>query len=344
MAQQEEATYEQVLERVHALRYLVVMRPDGYLAQSIRRGTAPAHGPAGGARGPMDGGPLRSGSLLLDKGGVFYTVDEALSGPGTMMGELGLERDWVNAALDGAEDAVGEIVEVLSQLLTSPVRSVQGLAQLPSAVAALIASSPEYFARYSALPLQEQIREAGRLSTHLLLLRGSATGTATRVGTGGTRLPVLSVTAEGALALEQVEVPVGVTATALGTGAGAVYVLSVSGSEPGVGGAGKSAGGGFKSFTESNFRENLARLTGKMPEDAHAHHVFPQLFEKEFRELGINVHDPRFGAWWSRSSHLKNSYQYTQQWRRFLAENPTREQALQFGRELANEHGFQINY
>ena len=289
-------------------------------------------------------GRFEVGAFYWNKGGVFYTVDGALSGPGTMMGELGLERDWVNAALDGAEDAVGEVALALGQLLTSPVRNVQGLAQLPSEVAALIASSPEYFARYSSLPLQEQIREAGRLSTHLLLLRGSAAGTATRVGSAGTRLPVLSVTAEGALALDQVTVPLGATATALGTGAGAVYVLSVSDPEPGGGSSGKLAGGGFKPFTESNFRENLARLTGTMPADAHAHHVFPQSLADKFEKAGFNVHDPKFGAWWSRSSHLKKSYEYNQRWENFLVDIPTREQILQFGRGLAKDYGFQINY
>jgi hypothetical protein len=344
MAQREEVPYKQMLERVHALRFLVVVRPDGYLARALDGEPLQRMGRLQVREGRWMAGRFEVGAFYWDKGGVFYAVDGSLSRPGTMMGELGLERDWVNAALDGAEDAVGEVAQALGQLLTSPVRSVQGLAQLPSEVAALIAASPKYFARYSALPLQEQIREAGRLSTHLLLLRGSAAGTATRVGTAGTRLPVLSVTAEGALALEQVTVPMGATATGLGTGAGAVYILSVSGSESGADGAGKAAGGGFKSFTEGNFRENLARLTGKMPEDAHAHHVFPHAFAEEFQKLGINVHDPKFGAWWNRSSHLKNSYQYSQRWRRVLSQTPTREQVLQFGRELASEHGIQINY
>jgi hypothetical protein len=344
MAQREEVGYEQLLERVHAMRFLVVMRPDGYLARALDGEPLQRMGRVEVREGRWMAGRFEVGAFYWNKGGVFYTVDGALSRPGTMMGELGLERDWISAALDGAEDAVGEVAEALGRLLTSPVRSMQELAQLPSAVAALIASSPEYFARFSALPLQEQIREAGRLSTHLLLLRGSAAGTATRVGTGATRLPVLSVTAEGALALEQVTVPVGATATALGTGAGAVYVLSVSGARPGVDGAGKAAGGGFKPFTEGNFRENLTRLTGKVPEDAHAHHVFPQSLADKFEKVGINVHDPRFGAWWDRASHLKNSYQYNLRWGRLLADNPSRAQILQFGRALANEYGFQINY
>ena len=101
---------------------------------------------------------------------------------------------------------------------------------------------------------------------------------------------------------------------------------------------------GFKPFTEGNFRENLARLTGKMPEDAHAHHVFPQKFEEQFHQRGINVHDPKFGAWWERSSHLKNSAEYLKRWRDFLRPEPTFEQILQFGRELGGKYGFQVNF
>jgi hypothetical protein len=344
MAHGEEVPYERVLERVHALRFLVVMRPDGYLAGALSGKPLQRMGRLEVREGRLMAGRFEVGAFYWDKGGVFYTAEGTLSRPGTMMGELGLERDWLNAALDGAGDAVGEVAEALGQLITSPVRSVKGLAQLPAAVAALIASSPEYFTRYAALPLQEQIREAGRLSTHLVMVYGSAAGAVTRLGTAGARLPVLSVTAEGALVLDQVSVSMGTTATVLGTGAGAVYVLTSSGSESGNSGAGKLAGGGFKSFTEGNFRENLARLTGRMPDDAHAHHAFPKSLAEQFEKAGINVHDPRFGAWWDRASHLKNSYEYTQLWRDFLSRKPTREQILQFGRELANKYGFQINY
>ena len=109
MAQQQEVPYEQMLERVHALRFLVVMRPDGYLARALdgeplqRMGRLRVH------EGRWMAGRFEVGAFYWNKGGVFYTVDGALSGPGTMMGQLGLERDWVNAALDGAEDAVGEL-------------------------------------------------------------------------------------------------------------------------------------------------------------------------------------------------------------------------------------------
>jgi hypothetical protein len=207
---------------------LVVARPDGYLARALDGEPLQRMGRVELREGLLlVGGRFEVGAFYRDRGGVFYPVDEALQPSSIIpLGELGLERDWLNAALDGSEEALAEMVVALAHFLKEPVRGVAGLAQLPAAVAALIVTSPEYFARYSSLPLREQIREAGRLSTHLLMVFGSAAGTATRVGTTGARLPVLSLSAEGALALRQVAVPAGTSAAVLGVGAGAVYVLS----------------------------------------------------------------------------------------------------------------------
>jgi hypothetical protein len=347
LTRDEDVAYGELLQRIGPFRALVVMRPDGYLISALTGKPLQRMGHVELREGRLMAGNFEVGAFYRDKGGVFYPVDDALRLSGPLLGELGLEHDALNAALDGAQDALGEVGLALAQFVTSPVRSVQGLKQLPTAVAALIASSPDYFARYSALPLQEQIREAARLSTHLLMMYGSAAGTATRIGATAAALPVLSLTAEGALVVEQVAMPAGATAAALGTSVGAVYVFMESGEGPSGGqgsGATKGPGGGFKSFTEGNFRENLARLTGRMPEGAHAHHVFPQKLAKRFQEAGINVHDPKFGAWWERSNHLKNATEYTRRWEEFFRHNPSFEQILQNGRALANEYGFQVNF
>lgn len=333
-AQDEDVPYAELLQRLRPFRSLVVMRPDGYLAGAL---TGRALQRMGMGRvelrdGKLMVGQFEIGAFYRDKGGVFYTVDDSLRHPGTMVGELGLERDWLNAALDGSEDALGELAQALAEFVTHPIRSLEGLQQLPAAVAALIASSPEYFARYGVRPLQEQIREAARLSTHLMMLYGSAAGMATRVGTAGVELPVLSLSAEGALSVEQVALPVGTTATALRAGAGAVYVLTEASKDSGGGtqssGSVKGTGGGFKPFTEGNFRENLSRLTGQLPEDAHAHHVFPRKLIKDFNQAGIDIHDPKFGAWWARSSHLKNAAEYTQKWEEFFTRARTRDPSV----------------
>ncbi|WP_224366058.1 Tox-REase-5 domain-containing protein [Hyalangium versicolor] len=219
-------SYSEVLQRTSRFRSLVVMRPDGYLVSALDGRPLQRMGRMELREGRLMAGSFEVGAFYRDKGGVFYAVDEKLQPlVASSLGELGLEHDWFNAALDGTEDALAEMVMGMGALITHPIRSAEGLAQLPSAVGALIASSPGYFARYSALPIQEQIREAARLSTHLLMLYGSTAGSATRLGSVGARLPVLSLSAEGAMALEQVTIPTGTAAAALGTGASAVYVL-----------------------------------------------------------------------------------------------------------------------
>jgi hypothetical protein len=255
----EDVSYAELLQRTYRFRLLAVMRPDGYLASALNGRPLQRMGRLELREGRLMAGGFEVGAFYRDRGGVFYAVDETLQPlRSSSLGELGLEHDWFNAALDGAQDAVTEMAVGMAALVTHPIRSVEGLAQLPSAVAALIASSPEYFARYSALPLQEQIREAARLSTHVLTLYGSAAGTATRLGSLGARLPVLSLTAEGALAVEQVAVPAGTAAAALGTGSGAVYVLIE---------AAKVSDGGDQPH-ESSSTEKQGRLTSSNPDKA----------------------------------------------------------------------------
>ncbi len=235
--------YAELLKRIGSFGPLVVMRPDGYLVSAITGKPLQRMGRVGLREGRLMAGGFEVGAFYRDRGGVFYAVEDSPHQTSVPVGELGLERDWFNAALDGAEDALGEMVQALARFVTEPVQSLEGLKQLPSAVAALIASSPDYFARYSALPLQDQIREAARLSTHLVTLYGSAAGAATRISSGAVRLPVLSLTAEGAVAVEQVVVPAGTMAAALGTGTGAVYVLTVATGGPKSGSSGGPGSG-----------------------------------------------------------------------------------------------------
>ena len=53
----------------------------------------------------------------------------------------------------------------------------------------------------------------------------------------------------------------------------------------------------FRSFTLNNFRYNLQVLTGKTGNGLQAHHVLPQQFADKFSRVGLNINDPRFGAW-----------------------------------------------
>jgi hypothetical protein len=233
LPQREALPYAECLQRLRPFRSLAVMRPDGYLAAALSGRALQRMGTVELRDGRLMAGAFEVGAFYLDKGGVFFSADAALQrAQGLPLGELGLEHDVFNAALDGAEDALAEMVQALGHLVLHPIRGLEGLAQLPSAVAALLASSPEYFARYSALPLQEQVREAARLSTHLLTLYGTASGTAARIGTLGPRLPVLSLSSHGTLTLTQAAIPAGARVAALGSGAGSVYVLMAPAKPP----------------------------------------------------------------------------------------------------------------
>ncbi|QQS28145.1 MAG: DUF2380 domain-containing protein [Sphingobacteriales bacterium] len=100
----------------------------------------------------------------------------------------------------------------------------------------------------------------------------------------------------------------------------------------------------FKSFTKSNFRHNLGQLTGNIPANSHAHHVFPQKFANQFSKAGINIHDPKFGVWWQTSSHLKNASGYNEVWKQFFKNNPTQSQILDKGRQLMQQYGIPVNF
>ncbi|HYO71299.1 MAG TPA: hypothetical protein VEU33_34990, partial [Archangium sp.] len=104
--------------------------------------------------------------------------------------------------------------------------TLEGLRHLHPAVAPLLESSPEYYARDRDRHLREQVREASRLSTHLLMLAGGAAGSGVRMAGAGVRLPVLRLNAQGLLAVEEVAVPVGAATAALGSGAGALVLMS----------------------------------------------------------------------------------------------------------------------
>jgi predicted nucleic acid-binding Zn-ribbon protein len=97
-------------------------------------------------------------------------------------------------------------------------------------------------------------------------------------------------------------------------------------------------------FTSGNFRENLKNLTGENPVGGQAHHMFPQKFEREFRALGIEVHDPKYGAWWKTLDHLSNAYEYNKRWEAFLETSPTIEQCLAFAKKLGAEYKLTLQF
>ncbi len=233
-------SYAELLARTRRFRQLVVVRPDGYAATALT-GKPLAHL----GRPTLLGGELyvqglRVGAFHFDNGGVFYAVNEALQPLGSPVGELPLGRDPATAALLGAEDALAEMVLGLAALLTEPVRTLAGLAQLPSSVAALIASSPEYFAHYGAMNLEDQVREAARLATHVLTLYGGAAATGPRLAAAA-RVPVLGVSAWGALVVQEIAVPAGAMTVVVGAGAVSASVVLMAQGSPPASGSGERA-------------------------------------------------------------------------------------------------------
>ena len=79
----------------------------------------------------------------------------------------------------------------------------------------------------------------------------------------------------------------------------------------------------FKSFTRGNFRDNLGRLTGGIPNGMQAHHTLPYTFEDKFSDIGINIHDPKYGVWLDSTIHNKLSQKYNKEWEKFFESNST---------------------
>lgn len=85
-------------------------------------------------------------------------------------------------------------------------------------------------------------------------------------------------------------------------------------------------------------------MTGNIPANSQAHHVFPQKFQSIFSSKGINIHDPKFGTWWGTSSHLKNASGYNAAWEGFLRTNPSQSQIMNYGRQLMGQYGIPVGF
>ncbi|RKH44178.1 hypothetical protein [Corallococcus sicarius] len=193
---------------------------------------------------------------------------------GPPLAEVYDDADVINRSLDGAEDAFVELYHALGQLLSHPADSIAGLGHLPSAVVALIGSSPAYWERFQSMTEGEQIREVARLTTGLLVTCGAASAT-TRTLTGmmagaEASVPVLSLSVEGALAVERIAVPVGRAAAVLSGGPGAAIILQRVDDAAGSGG---ESGGGPKAY--ASFK-SFKRAMGPAGEGKEWHHIVEQ--------------------------------------------------------------------
>ncbi len=232
----ERVAYADLRWRAERFERLVWVRPDGYLVAGHDGTPLQRQGEPRLEEGEWRVGSLAVGGFYFSQGGVFYAVTEALRrGEGPPLGELGVGHP-INAALDGAQDAVGEMAVALGESVLHPIRTAEDLAQLPDTLARLILASPEYFARYKDMSLEDQIREAARLSTHLVMLLRGGQAIAGRMGGLGGELPVLSLTAEGEWVVGGAVVAGSATAAAVDLGALTVLHMAARGQKPGGGG------------------------------------------------------------------------------------------------------------
>ncbi|WP_279637266.1 Tox-REase-5 domain-containing protein [Corallococcus sicarius] len=272
------ASREELLRRVERFsrEQVAVLRPDGYLAWALNGRTQQKVATVEWREGAFRAGNFELGRFYSGKGGVFRTVDARLQAADWRpLAEVYDDADVISRTLDGAEDAFAELYHALGQLLTRPVDSIAGLSHLPAGVVALIMSSSMYWERFGSMTRGEQIREVSRLTTGLLITGGAASAT-TRALKGmavgaEVSVPVLSLSAEGALALERIAVPAGRVASVLSGGPGAAIILQRSNTAS-TGGAPSQGPGQWGPAQESmstRARRYQEQITGHSADDAY---------------------------------------------------------------------------
>lgn len=202
------------------------------------------------AEGALRAEGFEVGPFYMPRGWFLYPVDTSLEihPDARLAGVYAPEEGTLGPIAEGAGLAVVDSITGLVNLVIHPVESIEGLAQLPGAVRALIVNSPEYWEHFQAMSHGAQVRSVSRLLTHVLIACGTAGAGGARAISAGSKLgglgvPVLSLSGEGALVLRMAAVPAGQVVTAVGTGASAVYVLHTATMMVGTAGGGSSSGG-----------------------------------------------------------------------------------------------------
>ena len=102
----------------------------------------------------------------------------------------------------------------------------------------------------------------------------------------------------------------------------------------------------LRSFTNGNFRHNLAKTTGGVVKGAHAHHALPLKYKSQFAGAGLDVNNPKYGAWWDGKDHLKKAAAYNAEWEKFFDAypRPTEAQIMEMVGKLSGKYGFKVNH
>ncbi|WP_368670555.1 hypothetical protein [Myxococcus sp. AM011] len=225
-----EVSPAELVRRVGRFTQLAVLRPDGCLAWVRSGQTQQRVGRVEWKDGTFRAGQFELGVFYSGKGGVFRELNALLEETGGgAFADVHDDADYLSRTLDGAEEAfVGLAMAVGQVFSTSPTDNLAALKQMPAAVAALLASSPEYMERFRYMTRGEQLQAVSKLVTNLIATWGTASA-ATRTLQGATfataEVPVLSLSGQGALVMGRVTVPVGRAAAVLSGGPGAAIIL-----------------------------------------------------------------------------------------------------------------------
>lgn len=242
----------EMYERMRQFAALLVLRPDGYLVLAT----------TGQALQYVDTVRLEDGALRAEgfevgpfysvvQGRFLYPVDGSLTRhpDARVAGIFTPDDGTLGPAMEGAALGVADTITGIVSLVLHPLESLEGLAQLPVAVRTLIENSPEYWEHFRSLPSGERVRHVSRLLTNVLITCGTAGAGSAKVAStmgrwGRLGMPVLTVSAQGTLAVTRVAVPAQALVTAVSTGTGAVVILHMAAQ-----GAGSSGGSGLKPWT-----------------------------------------------------------------------------------------------
>jgi hypothetical protein len=168
---------QEMYERMRRFAQLLVLRPDGYLVLAT----------TGEALQYVDKVRLENSALRAEdfevgpfytvvQGRFLYPVDGSLTRhpDARVAGVFSPDKGVLGPAAEGAGLAVVDTVTGIVALVLHPRESLEGLAQLPSAVRSLIEHSPEYWEHFRSLPSGEQVRDVSRLLTNVLITCGTA--------------------------------------------------------------------------------------------------------------------------------------------------------------------------
>ncbi|RKH58934.1 hypothetical protein D7V93_15855 [Corallococcus llansteffanensis] len=271
-----EVSRDTLLLRVERFRWVAVLRPDGHLAWVWTGRTQQKAGAVAWRDGTFRAGPFELGRFYVSNGFVLELADDRLAPVhGPVFVEVYDDADLISRTLDGAESAFVKLALALGRFFTSPLDSLAALKDLPAGVSALIASSPEYFERFRYMTRGEQVQAVAELATGLLVTKGTVTS-ATRTVTGAlagaeATVPVLSLSAQGALTLERVAVPVGRAASVLGGGPGAAIFLqrANTASKSASPSRGPGQWGPAKESMSARARRYQEQITGHSADDAY---------------------------------------------------------------------------